>query len=444
MINYPSTYQVKAHILSSLSLYWPGRADEIAELPVLRHSDFPELSCPLALVAVELPDWAEMAGVHGQILVPIEAVVTSSRLSEGATRWSEVDWFLAAFLMLEGCHERLWEQKYGVIHSYSFRLAGWDSRLWDHAWVNRIGLFLLIWATKEGNLSGKAQVGLPLRAKIALTHDVDAVAKTLSIRLKQSAFIAFNAIGLLARGRIKAALSAARKSAIFLFGYDNWWVFDELLSLEEQYSVKSIFHFHGDKRSMSLKRWIFDPSYNPSDQSILDLLEDIKLAGHEIGVHPSYDNWANTELLKQQKEYISVLAGCQVLSCRQHWLRFSWSDTWAAQESAGIGIDRTMMFNDRPGFRNASALRWKPWDFTTSQSHRIEAQPTVIMDSHLFDYQQLTDDERIVEIDSWLDECAEVGGEIAVLWHPHTLSNDYGWRGAFEVLLSRLGEGSSV
>ena len=39
--------------------------------------------------------------------------------------------------MLEGWHERIWEKVHGCIHSYSFRLKGWDTRAWDHAWVNR-------------------------------------------------------------------------------------------------------------------------------------------------------------------------------------------------------------------------------------------------------------------------------------------------------------------
>ena len=50
--------------------------------------------------------------------------------------------------MLECWHERIWEKKFGPIHSYSFRLKGWDNRVWDYAWVNRIALFLKSWSIK--------------------------------------------------------------------------------------------------------------------------------------------------------------------------------------------------------------------------------------------------------------------------------------------------------
>ena len=57
----------------------------------------------------------------------------------------KVDWWTAIFLLMEGWHERIWEKTRGVIHSYSFKLKDWDTRAWDHAWVNRIALFLRKW-----------------------------------------------------------------------------------------------------------------------------------------------------------------------------------------------------------------------------------------------------------------------------------------------------------
>jgi len=61
--------------------------------------------------------------------------------------------------------------------------------------------------------------------------------------------------------------------------------------------------------------------------------------------------------------------------------------------------------------------------------------PTVLMDSHLYDYQMLAADDRRATMRAWLDEVVAVAGQAAVLWHPHTLSDDYGWREGFEELL---------
>ena len=61
--------------------------------------------------------------------------------------------------------------------------------------------------------------------------------------------------------------------------------------------------------------------------------------------------------------------------------------------------------------------------------------PTVFMDSHFYDYQAMTALERKEAVQHWLGECIAVHGQIAVLWHPHTLGGDYGWsKGFYEVL----------
>ena len=39
------------------------------------------------------------------------------------------------------------------------------------------------------------------------------------------------------------------------------------------------------------------------------------------------------------------------------------------------------------------------------------------------------------EIQRWLGEVKAVNGQISILWHPHTLSEDYGWRDGFKEVL---------
>ena len=115
------------------------------------------------------------------------------------------------------------------------------------------------------------------------------------------------------------------------------------------------------------------------------------------------------------------------MTCRQHWLRFAWKNTWAAQSEAGIQVDTTLMFNDRPGFRSAAATTWAPWNTDTRKEHNLLITPTMLMDSHFYDYQPMTSAERRAAMRHWIGEVRAVSGEIAVVWHPHTLTSDYGW-----------------
>jgi hypothetical protein len=337
--------------------------------------------------------------------------------------------------MLECWHERAWENTHGPIHSYSLRLRKWDERVWQRTWVNRIALFLRSWAAHEQGRTEQDLFGPISQAEILITHDVDAVAKTLPIRLKQCAFNLFNAGRNLAAGSPRRTVANISNAARFLFSGDDWWILDNLTQIERQAGIRSHFNFYADKRKKSLKRWLFDPSYDIGTDSLIRFMRGARAQGWTIGLHPGFDAWQDSEIIREQKQKLEAVLGHEISSCRQHWLRFSWRDTWTAQEKAGLGLDTTLMFNDRPGFRNASALQWKPWNAEAGSRHGIQALPTVLMDSHLYDYQSMDNEERKNHISAWIDEIKQVGGQAALLWHPHTLTKTYAWGQGFDDLI---------
>ena len=428
----PSPEAVREHVLFSLQRYWPSGQQAVADLPV-RVQSGAGVDLPLRLVAVRLPEWGRACGVDGHILVPREACH-----AEG--EWQEVDWWLAAFLLLEGWHERIWEDRHGPIHSYSVRLKGWDERVWQHAWVNRIALFLRLWAAQAGGNAAEPLFGpLPV-PEVLMTHDVDAIAKTVSIRIKQGAFNLVNALRALVRRDLGAAGARVAQSWRFLFGREDWWTLDALLGLERRHHLRARYHFYADRRPKTPKRWLFDPDYDVASPSVRGFLQRLGVSGAEIGLHPSFDSWQTATSIGEQKAYLEAAAERSCTVCRQHWLRFSWHETWRAQDGAGIREDTTLMFNDRPGLRNASAVAWRPWRAELGATHQLLALPTVIMDSHYYDYRPMTSEARREAMEHWVTECRAVCGQVAVLWHPHTLTMDYGWREGFEELVAMIAE----
>jgi hypothetical protein len=418
------------HVLSSLGNYWTQNFDQLLSLPIDNVQQDLKISIPLKLEAISLPDWANDCGVNGQLLVPRECIDFGSEVVD----WKKVDWWTAIFLLMEGWHERIWEATNGVIHSYSYKLKGWDTRAWDHAWVNRIAIFLRKWFQKETN-NCEILLGVLPEAKFTLSHDVDAVSKTLPIRLKQGAFNLFNSLSYLRKGNFKKSILKFGDSFRMLFGNEDWWVFDKLIEMEDKAAIKAVYHFYGDDRPKSLQRWLMDPSYDTSDPRLKKLFEKLKKEGHEIGLHPTFDCWNDSVLLRRQKQLLEKNAGVEIKKCRQHWLRFSWQDTWRAQTKASIQVDSTLMFNDRSGFRNSTAISWSPWNLVEHKQHELKCTTSVLMDSHLYDYQNFRFSERIDQIKSWTNECKSVYGECSLLWHPHTLTNDYGWELGLKQLL---------
>ena len=427
-MNVIDSSSIKRHLLSALNRYWSENQELIEQLPV-KQLQFRNVYQHMELVSIRLPDWAKDAGVKSCILVPAEATV------EGES-WQNVDWWLAAFLMLECWHERHWERENGCIHSFSYKLKQWDTRAWDYAWVNRIGLFLRTWAAKIHGKDSPLLFGELPKANIVITHDVDAIKKTLAIRLKQSGFHLYNALRLTIKSDFPGALNKLKAFFKFALSNEDWWTLEWLIEREKKEGIKAHFNFYADTRTKSLKRWLMDPSYSLDSDKMQRLFQAILQANATIGLHPTYDAWDSSKLLIEQKFHLEKQSGWEVTSCRQHWLRFSWDKTWSAQSSAGIKQDTTLMFNDRPGFRASAALSWLPWAAETE--HTINELPTVLMDSQFYDYQTMTQSERKASMQHWIDEVKTVGGDIAVLWHSHTLTKDYDWFVGFETLLEML------
>ena len=418
------------HVLRSLSNYWKQNVEELLSLPIHNIQPNLKVSIPLQMEAIKVPEWANDCGVNGQLMVPRECLESGF----SGVDWKKVDWWTAIFLLMEGWHERIWEKTHGVIHSYSFKLKDWDTRAWDHAWVNRIALFLRKWFLLHFDKRESFLGELP-KSNFILSHDVDAVSKTLPIRLKQTAFNLFNSLRCLSNGSLANSIKKCGKSFRMLFGKEDWWVFEKLLEMEREFEIKAIYNFYADARPKNFKRWLMDPSYDVSTDRLKSLLVKLRNDGHEVGLHPTFDAWSDSNLLNDQKLLLEESLGSKVKTCRQHWLRFSWSKTWKAQFRAGIERDSTLMFNDRPGFRNSAALSWNPWDPETSKIHVMKSVNSLIMDSHLYDYQSFSSKERSDQIKRWTNECRSVHGECSLLWHPHTLTNDYGWEQGFKILL---------
>ena len=183
-----------------------------------------------------------------------------------------------------------------------------------------------------------------------------------------------------------------------------------------------------------------DPSYEIKNERLKILLYELKYAGHKVGLHPTYDAWNDSELLKEQKKTLEESLGSKVTYCRQHWLRFSWKDTWLNQARSGLTQDSTLMFNDRSGFRNSCATSWKPWNPKGHKEHQIGCISSVIMDSHLFDYNNFSCCERNEYMRNWIIECKKVHGTCSLLWHPHTLTKDYGWDEDYNMMLEAISD----
>ena len=387
---------------------------------------------------IELPEWAKDLGVgeSAYIVIPEHCYCKSD-----IPGWESVDWFRALFDMATCQMEYQYEKMEKPIHSYASRLPETLAEQWDYAWVNRILLFIQRWAAREGGKSEEELFGEKSVGKIYLTHDVDYIDKTLALRFKQSAFSFFNIIKSLFNGNLEGVYKNLRNLFRFALGSGNYWQFQKIVQMEATYGLTSTWNFYGGtgRFRRSFTELIFDPSYHVNDKRISNQIRQLKSEGHQIGLHQGFHSWRLTKRMRFEKSRIEESLGETITTCRQHWLRFSFTDTWKAQEAAGFQLDTTLGFNERPGFRNSSALTLPAWiadeqRFSTS----LNTLPMVLMDSHLFDYGQMDMPERQKTIDRVLDEIAFVGGEATVIWHQRVFHHDYNWGESYRYLLEGI------
>ncbi len=159
-------------------------------------------------------------------------------------------------------------------------------------------------------------------------------------------------------------------------------------------------------------------------------------------MHQSFDAWASAQAMADERTRVEQALDAPITTCRQHWLRFSWERTWIAQQEAGLKLDTTLGFNDRPAFRNGAALRFHPWDPELNQPMQLAALPMLLMDSHLYDYADLTPAQYHQQMAYWLDEIRAVQGTGTIIWHQRVMSKDYGWGDGYEKLLAMIGNGT--
>lgn len=412
-MTYVSGNQQAKYVVQNMARLLPN----VGAFERLKNLSIPKsYSCQRGWVYIALPDWASdlVPKEHSGLLVPDWGNQCDS--------WQCYDWWRGAYAMLTSEWERNFEKKQGPVHSYSFRLGAEIQPIFDYAWVNRIVLFLRRWWAVE-NCADEIEVFGKLPAPVLhLTHDVDAVSKTLSIRIKQAAFCSYN--------------RQFGKATRFLLGQGDYWQFDHILKLEHEHGRRSIWNLYGGKGGLlrSPKEILMDPAYNVADHKIQQKLRMMIDQGHQIGLHPKFNSWKNARKIQMERDHISSAIGHDLTFVRQHWLRFSFENTWLAQARAGLTHDMTLGFNDRPGFRNSSAVT------SLDSISGMKLTPMVLMDSHLYDYKVMDCQMRQGTIDHVLDELAKTCGEASVIWHQRVFHPDYGWDKSYAYLLRRMDE----
>jgi hypothetical protein len=256
----------------------------------------------------------------------------------------------------------------------------------------------------------------------ALTHDLDVVEWW-------PAFTALRLAELAKKGEIAAVLRVVGAVARSAGRNVVWQGVREVLDAEAAFSVRSSwFILCGDPTLATARAG--DLTYRPESAAARRILQAVRQAGHEIGLHGSFATSDDHALFARQRSRLDRLVGDGVAGVRQHYLRMRPGATQRGMAAAGFEYDSTFGFADRNGFRLGVADLLPSWDEAGRQALALDEAPFIWMDRALSKYR------GVEQPDAWIDDafalaeqCRAVNGLWVGIWHPN-LTPALGYPGA--------------
>lgn len=281
------------------------------------------------------------------------------------------------------------------------------------------------------------------QSSLLLSHDIDALQRTYLKAIKQ---LVMNVSKI---PRVFRCRNWERSQKLFsqtfslFFGKDDFDQIERWTEIDRMGKAVPLFYVYVRSHKKGLRKkicsWIFDPQYDlAKDKGLQKRLRRLSETGVVFGLHGSYDSYNDGEALTREKKILEDTIGCAVKHVRQHWLRFSFRDTWRAQEEAGFQFDAGFGFNNQVGFRSWLAHSHRPWDEERQQAHKLFVVPLVAMDSTLFDYLCFSDSQVAQTLSSLLAEVQKFNGTTTINWHTHGASHHLQWHQPYVRFLQSL------
>ncbi len=211
--------------------------------------------------------------------------------------------------------------------------------------------------------------------------------------------------------------------------------FRRILELESRRGFRSTFFVLDDPY------WSrYGARFRLGDRAVGDVVRLVRDAGCEVGYHGGYYSFNDPGKYARGRRRFTDLFGEEPRGIRNHYLRFSYPETWRAQAEAGFRYDSTLGYRHLPGFRAGVTHPFMTYDREREESLDLVELPLAVMDTSLFRYLALTEGEAVAAASATVDEARRYGGLVTLLWHNNFFNEpEYrDWEGAYVRLLDEL------
>jgi hypothetical protein len=176
------------------------------------------------------------------------------------------------------------------------------------------------------------------------------------------------------------------------------------------------------------KRAEFDHNLDVRQPALRELMRRLSEMA-EVGMHPSYESLDHPDRMATEKHLLEEVLGEEILISRQHFLRFRMPDTFRHLSRLGIREDFSMGYHDAVGFRSGTAYPHRFFDLMENRVIDIRLFPLIAMDSALKNYMRITPEQAFRKMQDILSQLEMTGGVFTTVWHNHSMSDYYEWKG---------------
>lgn len=176
----------------------------------------------------------------------------------------------------------------------------------------------------------------------------------------------------------------------------------------------------------------YNHNITPRAPIMQQLIRDIA-SKEEIGIHPSYDTATNQQLLEQELRMLRKISDKKITKSRQHYLRIALPGTFVHLSHNSIFEDYTLGFAEMPGFRAGTCNPYYFYDLRKNGAGSLLLHPVTLMEGSYVEDMGLTPAAALPKMLDLAERVKQVNGQLVCIWHNHTLSNRYEWKGLREV-----------
>ena len=191
---------------------------------------------------------------------------------------------------------------------------------------------------------------------------------------------------------------------------DPYDTFDEIMDLSNEYGIKSYFFFMSGGTSR------YDNRYSINEPKVKKIIDNIKIRGHYVGFHPSYNAYNNPEQFKVEKEALQRVNGEPIKCGREHYLRFEVPTTWQIWEDNKLEWCSNLAYAKKDGFRAGCCYPYPAFNILTQERLNLIERPLIMMEVTFME--QINDYDKIEKkIDYYMKTIKKYNGEFVLLWH---------------------------